>query len=132
MIRTASGDLWSTGNNHNSQLGIPRISGATKFTQVTCFPSVRQFSCGELHVLVVDEDNNLYSIGTNSYGQAGREKASGSVEQSKPFPPTLLMENVDCVLASRTNSFVVDQTGIVYACGNNRYGQLASGHNVRV
>jgi len=73
----SDGNLYSWGNNTSSQLGRNPISTtpANQPGKVTMPTGVKQFtqiSAGSEYSLALGSDGNLYSWGSNTYGQLGR------------------------------------------------------------
>jgi len=88
-----------------------------------------QISCGELHNLVLCDDNKVMSWGSNSSGQLG---TGHLVLSSRPIPVTVgrpdsIVTAIACGLA---HSAAVLQNGSVYTWGSNSWGQLGLGDNV--
>jgi alpha-tubulin suppressor-like RCC1 family protein len=100
------------------------------YTNEFCMPLIvasRRFS-------IVFKNNNLYAFGINQYGQlanAGYLKQfypklmiSRLFHDSKPIP------NIIQVAAGAYHTLFLENTGMVYACGSNKFGQLSSGQLV--
>ncbi|EER00044.1 regulator of chromosome condensation, putative [Perkinsus marinus ATCC 50983] len=74
---TTLGDVWAWGSNESGQLALP--PGAplelTCPRKVTNFPPGKRFkalSCGFAHALAIDSQGQVYSWGSDCYGQLGR------------------------------------------------------------
>ncbi len=82
-------------------------------------------SVGEKHALIINNQNECFAIGGNSYGQLGLEN------EETIFRPTLIPSLRDMkitkVICGAYHSFVLNSKGEVYAFGLNMKGQLGIG-----
>lgn len=99
----------------------PNIAVPTevKFTPV----KVLSIAVGGRHSLMLTEDGNLYSCGSNDFGQLGREGSQTRLEQVT----SLAGYTVKQIAAGTNHSFAVDEWGSLFSWGSDEYGQL--GHN---
>ncbi|WP_195760232.1 InlB B-repeat-containing protein [Bifidobacterium asteroides] len=124
----SDGNLYSWGYNSNGQMGretdtptqnidpgkVTLPTGVTRFTQ---------FSTGNQHTLAVGSDGNLYSWGSNKFGQLGRDASSlRNVTPGKVSLPA----GISCtqINAGNTSSLAVGSDGNLYSWGDNSRGQL--------
>lgn len=80
---------------------------------------------GKGHILMLDDQGNLYSMGQNTSGELGNGHKSLEVEG-----PTRILSEVVDAKAGCGVSYALSQDGIMYAWGRNDVGQL--GTNVKV
>lgn len=126
LLLDIDGDVWSFGSNYNNQLGYESddihavadklyVFGKThenlKFTKI---------AAGIMHSLLLDNNGNVWVIGSNLQGELGL----GSI--SKVKIPTKIGFDVKFsdISAKGFISLFLDFDGNVYSCGINRYGEL--------
>merc|ERR1719391_891631 len=110
----------------NGELGLggledPNVTQPTalNFNQV----KVSEISIGGRHTLMLAESGELYSCGSNDFGQLGREGSQTRLQQI-----TKLSEyKVTQIAAGANHSLAVDEWGSIFSWGSDEYGQL--GHN---
>ena len=125
------GNLYAAGNNTQGQLGlgdtIDRTQWVLSATNVddVC---ITVDGYNQVYAFYVDTDGNLYATGKNAYGQFGLGDTTDRTEW------TLTSTNVDkvyCPLYTEgkrgANAYYLDNSGNVYAAGNNTQGQLGLG-----
>jgi alpha-tubulin suppressor-like RCC1 family protein len=105
-------------------------------------------SCGMSHTLAVKRDGRGLAFGSNNFGQLGRPtavaatgaaaeggaRAAAAAAPVQHFSLPALVAG-DAVSAARlvgctagvNSTFLLDDQGVVYACGNNIYGELGLG-----
>jgi len=118
--------MYSWGSASNGELGL----GGLEDTNVTLPTSltfnqtqVESMSAGGRHSLMLSEGGELYSCGSNDFGQLGREGSQTRLQQI-----TGLAEyTVKGISAGANHSLAVDMWGSVFSWGSDEYGQL--GHN---
>ena len=122
------GQLLAWGANTHGQLGLPTSQHPLVPTPVAFPPGgdVVAVSAGIEHTLVIDDRGRVWAAGGNSYGQLG----DGGFADSATFHPVLrsdgyFLEDVVEVRAGGWHSLALGSSGIVWAWGNNNYGQLA-------
>ncbi|EFA78156.1 regulator of chromosome condensation domain-containing protein [Heterostelium album PN500] len=102
---------------------------ATKQTRSSGICSIAKVACGAKHTLVMSSDNQLYSFGSNKFGQLGL----GDTQDR--FKPTLVNSNNNILIDKEfniqcgwSNSCLFNKVdGILYLCGRGDYGQLGNG-----
>ena len=124
------GNLWGWGDNRSMQLGEGgRLEGnifapdrlspvLIKQSQAVLFSFV---SAGSGHNLAVDIDGNLWSWGSNSWGQLG-----DGTFVSYRYTPVQIMTGVSLsfISAGATHNHAIDSDGNLWAWGSNISGQL--------
>ena len=123
------GQLLAWGANTHGQLGLP-ISQHPLVPTPVAFPPgnyVVAVSAGIEHTLVIDDQGRVWATGGNAYGQLG----DGGFEDSTTFHPVLrddgdFLQQVVEVRAGGWHSLALDAWGVVWAWGNDNYGQLGS------
>eukprot|EP01091_Cochliopodium_minus_P014006 TRINITY_DN4661_c2_g1_i2.p1 TRINITY_DN4661_c2_g1~~TRINITY_DN4661_c2_g1_i2.p1 ORF type:complete len:210 (-),score=56.57 TRINITY_DN4661_c2_g1_i2:9-638(-) len=77
-------------------------------------------SCFSDHNIFLKENGDVYSFGSNEYGQCG----TGNTNDVKT--PTIIMNNpkIESIVLGQHNSFYLENDGNLYGCGNNFFGNL--------
>ncbi|TMW62840.1 hypothetical protein Poli38472_005458 [Pythium oligandrum] len=119
-------ELLTWGAHHHNQLGrssSPHHPGHVVIDGgLTRGRHVVSISCGWKHSMVVLADGSLHSWGTGRHGELGL----GKEQLVAPHPTKInMVEPCDRVYCGWQHTIVHNtRTGGVYACGNNRHGQL--------
>jgi alpha-tubulin suppressor-like RCC1 family protein len=128
-------NIRSSGRNDLGQLG----NGSTNSTPVGNLQTVIGLSSsynpapGAEHVIAYQSGTTaLYVWGCNKYGQLGRsENAGTTTPHPTPIPITLPGNKiVSYVAVGRYSSFAVDNEGILWSWGYNKYGELGHSQGV--
>ena len=93
--------------------------------QVVASQNIVDISATNNNIMALDNNQNAYTFGDNSNGQAGIGTTSNSVTLQK----INMVEGKTYlrVGAGYKNNYVIDTEGFVYAAGANEYGQLGNG-----
>ncbi len=131
-ILKEDGSLWMTGHNCCGGLGQGNTTTSYRIKQVKdttgngTLNNIIQISSGGWGSLALDSNGNVWSWGSNSYGQLGINSTS-----NKSLPQKVLgvngtgyLENIVSVKSGYYSSFAVDSNGNVYSWGYNNNGQL--------
>ncbi|XP_073336032.1 RCC1-like G exchanging factor-like protein isoform X2 [Pagrus major] len=137
--------LWGMGLNKDSQLGFQRTQHSRfQSYDFVLEPSpvalplvqpqqtrVLQVACGRAHSLVLTDEEGVFSMGNNAYGQCGRrivedEVYSGShiIHRIQGFDSRVVQ--VSC---GQDHSLFLTETGKVFSCGWGADGQTGLGHH---
>lgn len=134
MFLDSDGNCYGTGYNINGQLGIG--SNTESVLVPVSVPNdgdmlgkkIRYLSVGYRHTLFVSTDNNIYSAGSNDFGQLCL-----SISDSKIYTPKEIIFNKGNWLTVATgyyHSAIIDQNGFVYSCGLNGISQLGNNDDI--
>jgi alpha-tubulin suppressor-like RCC1 family protein len=132
---TSSGQLYAFGDNHFGELGISGTEKTATPTLVT-LPgqdgAITGVAAGGEHTLVMTASGQLYSFGSNQYGQLGSETNVGTTSPNPTpalvnFPPGA--GPVRQISAAGSASYAVTSSGTLYTFGTNYYGQLGNAVN---
>ncbi len=131
MAIDTNGDTWAWGSNQYGQLGnassandphpVPdRVDSAVQFSQI---------SAGWVHSVALDDNGDVWTWGSNRYGQLGNTTNSGTTN-SNPVP-TKVDIGVDFgqISGGYNHSLALDTNGDVWGWGHNQYGQLGNTTN---
>jgi len=115
--------MYCWGNTANGELGLGGIE-----EQYITFPTplkfnanaVKQIACGKSHTLILTKEGQVYSCGSNDYGQLGHEKP-----RTKLYAiPGLDAWKIVLVACGENHSLALNEWGQVLSWGCNLYGQL--------
>jgi alpha-tubulin suppressor-like RCC1 family protein len=126
----SSGTVHVRGSNLHGQLGIGHIGkGCDEWTVNEAIQGlmVTDIAAGALHSLFVTQDGDVYSCGSNQYGQLGLSRTDNeeSINYAEPSPVFESQPGDRLrVCAGTRHSLVWDDSGVVHGCGWNKYGQL--------
>jgi alpha-tubulin suppressor-like RCC1 family protein len=130
----SAAQLFAFGDNGSGQLGTGATSTTPNFTPAPAsLPgasgTVVQAAAGDFHSLAVTSGGQLYTFGSNGFGQLGVSPASGSF----PTPTQVTLPGatgpVAQASAGEAFSVAITTTGQLYTFGSNRFGQLGTSVN---
>eukprot|EP00743_Colponemidia_sp_Colp-15_P011104 GILK01012337.1.p1 GENE.GILK01012337.1~~GILK01012337.1.p1 ORF type:complete len:375 (+),score=33.86 GILK01012337.1:38-1162(+) len=116
---SASGELYSSGNNAHGQLGLSDRSQRllpTRIDNVTASKVV----CGWSHQLVLTDGGSMLACGRNNFGQLG----ISSVDSCCDLLPVPFVAVVTDIAAGSMSSVALTVEGLVYSWGWNEHGNL--------
>ena len=91
--------------------------------------SIGVFDGGNKAKFVIDSDGNLYSWGTNSYGNLGLNSSTSSYVWPQLVNGTGsigINTDIVSVAGGYTHTYALDASGQVHACGRNSSGQIGN------
>lgn len=117
------GYVWGSGNNSNFEIGrqtkaeqnllVERIDGLERAVSV---------AAGDSFSLVLIGNGEVWSFGSNEYGQLGHGGIASSLP--KQIPSLCSIVSISCGV---THAMCINEQREVYAMGRNLYGQLGLG-----
>lgn len=126
------GSIYVWGSNNCGQCGLDNETvGCDYFTTPKLVKTlgtaqVVQIACGQYHTLALTNSGDLYSFGSNMYGQLGL-----GYESEKVTKPTLVKSLRGIPIAQlacgANHSFILSTSGSIYGFGKNLFGQLGVG-----
>ncbi|MDR2152807.1 MAG: hypothetical protein LBO72_08300 [Helicobacteraceae bacterium] len=120
------GKVYVAGYNGSGQLGFGRNSRDT-FTTFTVLndKNIVAIAAGKEHSLALDSEGKLYATGENEEGQLGL----GNDDEVYDFTPVSFFSSsaIVGIATGYNHSLALSSDGIVYATGDNKYGQLGFG-----
>ena len=126
-ILTTDGRLFTVGRNTCGQLGRNGSSDDANLGLVELDFKVKDVSMGHDHLLIVDENGNLWGIGSNSYGALGTTNVGGNVSSF-----VKLDTNVAFASAGRRSTVYVKNDGTLWGIGDNRWKKLSQSHGDQI
>uniref|UniRef100_G3QCE9 RCC1 like n=1 Tax=Gasterosteus aculeatus aculeatus TaxID=481459 RepID=G3QCE9_GASAC len=137
--------LWGMGLNKDSQLGFQRTQHSRHQSyDYVLEPSpvalplieplqtkVVQVACGRAHSLILTDQEGVFSMGNNAYGQCGRRIVEDEVYSGTHIIHKLegFDSKVTQVACGQDHSLFLTETGKVFACGWGADGQTGLGHH---
>ena len=124
---TADGSLYTWGKNKYGQLGHGNTVdlNVPKKVDALSGKKVIAVSLGWSHSAAITADGDLYTWGSNSYGQLGLSDMT-----DRKSPAKVALSYVAAVALGGQHSAAVLSDGRIYVWGRNTYGQLGIGNNV--
>ena len=120
MIYLKNGILYFSGENQYGELGNrPMTLTSTPST----ISNITQFSAGLDHVLLLDNQKHVYSMGLNTYGQLGTGNTNASTPQLIKAVYNIPIPGIQ-VATGLSHSAILDSNHRVHTFGRNQYGQL--------
>jgi alpha-tubulin suppressor-like RCC1 family protein len=131
-----SGYIITLGDNTYGQLGwtyrpfiysVPIVETLLNYNSLYLRKNEKglSVSCGSYHTVVLSNYNNLYAFGLNSTGQLGMNNTTNlSILTPMVLDKISLDEKIISIACGIEHTVVLTNTGNVFACGNNTYGQL--------
>ncbi len=136
MMLDADGSVWATGYNNYGGLGIGHSSDVSLPQQMldtdrSVLYGVKEISGGRYHAVIMKEDNTVWGVGYNGYGQVGDGTTSNRtiISQAKNSAGEVITD-AKHIMASGDGTYVTRQKTEdgkpqgMYAVGLNNYGQL--------
>jgi len=113
------------GNECKSHLHRWISSGKVRTCSLFTNIPVKLIACGEGHVIFVSDSFQVFSVGTNDYGQLG---LGDRVDRKTPREISFLSEKfLDRVSSGPRHSCAISKTGEVFCWGDSRLGQCGHG-----
>ncbi|XP_069470852.1 RCC1-like G exchanging factor-like protein [Ambystoma mexicanum] len=147
LLSSRTNDLnkvWGMGLNTDSQIGFHRSRrDRTKGYEYILEPSpvplpldkpqetrVLHVSCGRAHSLVLTDNEGVFTMGNNSYGQCGRKIVEGEVYSESQLISRLQSfgSKITQIVCGQDHSLFRTEKGEIYACGWGADGQTGLGH----
>ncbi|BDR54017.1 hypothetical protein KIMH_01280 [Bombiscardovia apis] len=131
----SDGNTYAWGGNDYGQLGNTTTDQKTLPTRVQTPTGVHfiRISAGHDYSLALGDDHNVYSWGSNQYGQLGNTTNNGSTTPnpapSKISGGSLAAGSITKISAGSTHAMALDGNGQIHTWGNNQYGQLGNATN---
>ena len=122
---TASGSVYSCGDNNQGRLGVGDTTNRSTPTLVLGGLKVRSVYSNSSSTFFVTTTNEAYGSGYNTNGDLG---VGDTTNRSSP---TLVLGGLKVLSMSTENNGLatgfVTTSGKIYACGSNTYGNLGTG-----
>ncbi|XP_065203176.1 X-linked retinitis pigmentosa GTPase regulator-like [Planococcus citri] len=121
---TDSGDLLLCGNCENGKLGINDHDQKEQWipTKTSIPAKIISVACGSHHTIALTDNGKCYVCGDNTYGQSGLDDVSSTEKWTEVSLLSDLF--ITHVSAGESHSMFLTDGGMLYACGDTRYGKL--------
>ncbi|XP_048468264.1 RCC1-like G exchanging factor-like protein isoform X2 [Rhincodon typus] len=135
--------VWGMGLNKDSQIGFHRSrADRTKGYEFVLEPSpvplplerpqetrVIQVSCGRAHSLLLTDNEGVFSMGNNAYGQCGRSIVDNEIYSGSQIIHRIedLDDKIVEVTCGQDHSLFRTEKGEIYSCGWGADGQTGLG-----
>lgn len=133
----ASGNLYTAGDNTRGQLGrqVSSYKGYDSvLTKVDLSVKITDAALGMDHIVVLDENGDVWTAGSNQYGALGtNENVGKSYGQNSTLKKVTVGDGsfkIKAVAAGLYSTVLIDENGGVWTAGQNRYGELGRSDNV--
>jgi len=121
FVCEVTGKVYGAGTNSVGQVGTGSAGGVfSSFVNIPFFndKKVKKITCGFRQTYALTTDNNIYGVGTNSFGQLGLGYTSSSVTAWSKMTLPEGKKPIDIFCGNNT-AFVVMDDGTLYGCGRN-------------
>ncbi len=139
MIVKKNGSLWAVGFNRFGQMG-DGTAGNNRLIPVevkeknpgggvaSAITNVDKVSAGIEHNMILKNDDTLWAVGLNDFGQLGDgSNATRLTAVQVMISAGTPMTNVDQVSAGGAHTVILKKNGELWAVGRNNVGQLGDG-----
>ena len=125
---TEDGRTFTFGRNENGQLGLGDCQNRDAPTLVKGLDGVRivHVACGKTHTLFLSSGGEVWSVGSNKFGELGLGKTS-SQPVDKPQKVSSFASKVVDISAGVEFSAAVTEDGRVFTFGHPEFGVLGHG-----
>ena len=126
VLLDESGNVWTAGNNLHGQLGRQTAKNMdSKFEKVADGISgvkITAIAAGSRYTVLLDDSGNVWTAGSNGYGELGRE--TNGMSSSVFGKADLQGATAAKFIAAGGTTIVIDTDGNVRTSGINGHGQL--------
>ena len=120
--------------NNFGQLGLNWIDEShIRYKNITIAENVKHFDYNTFTLIYLTKDNQLYGMGSNSFGQLGqpiKEQYVGHVTsdvESCMITPTLIMTDVKYAVLGYGHMLILKNDNSLWGIGSNEYNELGIG-----
>ena len=125
---------WGTFRDNNGIFGLFCDSSVQSVPRlVKELRNIIFIDAGANHIVAVSREGKVYTWGVGEQGQLGRKVMSRHVKESSLIPrpinfrPYKLSNKFKKAFAGGYHTFLLHETGYLFSCGLNNYGQLGTG-----
>lgn len=124
LILKTDGSLYGCGCTESGSIIVSASINGSRYvhTPVKIMDGVKKISAGDSFSLILRENGELYTCGSNLDGQLGRSY-SGGISRS----PSKIMEEVVEISTGSSHAFAIKTDGSLWAWGASYSGQLGNG-----
>ena len=130
LFITSDDKVFGFGSNHSGCCGLGHNSvvNEPQIIPELCHKNIKQFYIGEVFILGLNSDNQVYGWGGNCCGELGRGFIG---EDNKYFKPNIITFPYETVIQLSCGShhiIALTCEGSVYGWGANNHGQIGCGN----
>ena len=128
LVITTDSNLWSCGRNDFGQLCLGNTEHQAKYQQ-TSFSNISKICAGGFHSYFQNNGGEIFGCGHNYDGQIGLGHFNHPQIIATQIPNLPL--NIVQFCSGYSHSLFLDSEGNVFSLGNNEFGNLGLGHNIK-
>jgi alpha-tubulin suppressor-like RCC1 family protein len=131
-----NGALWVAGNNCNGALGLDDLNDRNVFTKVNNADlyknGIRAISAGFWHTVLLDNNGNIWTTGSNECGELANGDATHTVRRrfARVTHCGLGGNVATAISAGGLHTVAIDNAGRLWVAGSNINGELGLGDNI--
>jgi alpha-tubulin suppressor-like RCC1 family protein len=134
MVLLDNGEIWSWGDNSFGQSGLGDIVSSlipAKVLQENGNPlaNIVAITVGDFHSLALSSDGYIWAFGNNQDGQLGNGSTANLSKPAKVQHPDNgnALSGIVYIASGSSHSMAIQKNDVIWAWGNNKYGQLGDG-----
>ncbi|MGE5416561.1 MAG: Ig-like domain-containing protein [Acidobacteriota bacterium] len=128
LVIKKDGTVWGWGDNDQGQLGNGEVTNARVVLprQVSNLNNIVAIAAGYKYSMALRYDGTVWAWGDNSRGQMGT-----GIGNSPLITPEKIkdLSNIAAISAGSYHALALDRSGMVWAWGDNSYGQLGTSND---
>lgn len=123
-----NGTVMTWGYNNYGQIG--NDSKEKQYTPylIDDIANIVEIATGEHHTVALDKDGVVWCWGNNNYGQYGNGTTITSKSPIRTYAGSIVEQNATI---GENHELYINNEGKIYAVGDNTYGQLGTGDNIK-
>lgn len=133
-VLLSNGTVKTFGINQRGQLGNTINSGTTtpnfNTVDVSNVSNIIAISCGNEHLVLLDNSGNVMTCGTNQYGNLGYATNSGTTNANNIPTRVSSLSNIKQIRTGAYHTIAIDASCNAYLFGLNQFGQLGNTTNM--
>ena len=134
VFLSEQGQVFTTGNNQYGACGVPYSSNKSKIQPIDTITSrIKQISAGRYYSTVLDIHGQVWTFGSNRYGQLGN--GNGGYSGARSYTPTVnkYLKKTEFINCGHNHTLSVCENGQAFLFGHNQMhqcGTVQEGTNV--
>jgi len=106
---------------------MPYFNNKNFFINSLVFPKIKKIKIGDSHNLILFENNDLFSLGNNEYGQCGLPNNEERILTPRKIDFFNKKNKIKDIFCSQFTSYILLENNELYSFGNGGYGQCSDG-----